>query len=50
MVRPVVTHTLRAGGTTCLGSKLSSRVFSRVMRTPLARHCKIVRKGILIMD
>jgi hypothetical protein len=39
LVRPVVTQTFRAGGTTCLGSKLSSRVFRRVMRTLLARHC-----------
>lgn len=45
LVRPVVTHTFRAGGIICLGSKLSSRLFSRVIRTPLARDCKIVRNG-----
>lgn len=37
-VRPMVTHTFRAAGTTCLGWKLSSRVLRRVIRTPLARH------------
>ena len=46
LVRPVVTHTFRAGGTTCLGSKLSSRVFSRVIRTPLARDCESIRNRL----
>jgi hypothetical protein len=46
LVRPVVTHTFRAAGTTCLGSKLSSRVFSRVIRTPLARDCEKIRDGL----
>lgn len=38
-VRPIVTQTLSAGGTICLGSKLSSRVLRRVIRTPLMAHC-----------
>lgn len=37
-VRPMVTHTFSAAGTTCLGWKLSSRVLRRVIRTPLAKH------------
>lgn len=40
LVRPRVTQTFKPAGTTCLGSKLSSRVLRRVMRTPLARHCR----------
>lgn len=53
LVRPMVTHTFKAAGTTCFGWKLSSRVLRRVIRTPLARHyrkqsAKPLSKGRLV--
>jgi hypothetical protein len=38
LVKPMVTHTLSAGGTICFGWKLSSRDLRRLIRTPFARH------------
>lgn len=38
LVSPRVTQTFSPAGTICFGSKLSSRVLRRLIRTPLARH------------